>query len=1167
TNVKNNLSIEAAPKEKDENEDSGTGDDTGSGTGTGGDTGSGGSTGGDSGTGTGGDGGAGTGDNGGSSGAAVTLSWIDSTAAAYIDGTVLVPGSVVIEAQTSTTSENSTESAAKNEASNNDSGGTSGGSTGGSGTTAGDTGTGDNGTGDILALPDVADATKTDERAGSDPILVAASLALAFADTKTDAWIGSNGRVEAADNVTVSANTEASVKMSAASEAEGADTAGISVSVAFADISNSATATVAPGAVVFAGENLDVRAGIDMPNDLSDQIWDLLSGEGDDNAELAWNVVRTALGEGEEKLTDNLTTNVRSGATEAEQDDSGTGTGGTGTGGTGDSTTGGASKKPRSSNLQAAGAFSFLNVTNTAQASIGDGAQINQPTTEPTAKPGQTVNVSATNSVETVDLVGIFSFPQLSEELTEVKDGEFDQETLDQWLESIDPTGSQNGTYGFGGSYNQNRFVTSTIAEIHSGAHINAEKAVSVTADSTHHNFLLTLAGGKAEKVGVDGAFGISLQDSHTIAQIHDGVTVNAGELTINAHDESKRMNIAGGLMFGANIGIGFGMALNEAQRETVAVFGNRHDGTLLTSDVTVHGPISITASATGNSIALALAGTASGKDEKRPESPEVLADKPINLDAGQTENGPIQQPDSTSGNPAEGDEKPASQLTEVGKPSLSIGIAGDVSVNHLTDTTQAFLRDAGTFTVNGSAVTITANNSTEVLGLGGAVAIAIGGEDRTSAGIAGSLGLNLIDGATEAFLEQAHFVHAGAVAVLAERRGRLFSLTASGSAAPKKKGIAAAASVVVNTMEQRTAAWADQISGDIASADIKANNSVNVMSIAGAAAVGGRGGFGASVAVNEQANSTSARLSRVNNLQHSGDVSVTAEDASSLHSITFSLGVALDLVAVSGTVSLNLIDNSVAAVMEDVSDTASSRGNINVVAADRTLVNSDAGAVALTIGILSAETPAALSFGVGVGVNDVANTITAEIVGSHIHDADSVNVEAVSTSVVESLTFAGAASVGLNTAAVAGVGAGSQNNVSNIVSAAIRDGASGRSVITSRGSVNVTAHDRERWLKTIADNLSVPTTDDDQSALNIVDALNDLAEITPDDADTNDVDEMIEDVENDIEVTKRVRQFFRDQDLRLRRSAIVSVLERDGSGTISAWLVRDPSGRSYVVR
>ena len=103
----------------------------------------------------------------------------------------------------------------------------------------------------------------------------------------------------------------------------------------------------------------------------------------------------------------------------------------------------------------------------------------------------------------------------------------------------------------------------------------------------------------------------------------------------------------------------------------------------------------------------------------------------------------------------------------------------------------------------------------------------------------------------------------------------------------------------------------------------------------------------------------------------------------------------------------------------------------------------------------------AALSAGVSVAMNDIANQVFAVIDGSTVTSAGSVGLLATSSATIDALTIAGAIGAAGGQGggfSFAGAGAGSGNTIKNTVKAAILNGSTVTTTVA--GAVSLTARD-----------------------------------------------------------------------------------------------------------
>jgi len=204
--------------------------------------------------------------------------------------------------------------------------------------------------------------------------------------------------------------------------------------VAIGTTTNTANAYIDAGAQVSASGRVDVNATTSIPSPLPDDLWAALPSDFWEGVQLALSV--------EDFVQGVMTTYVRS-AAEADDD---------------------------SGKFALSGSVNLYTVNNNANAWIAENARINQ---DPDYRSvDQTVAVTASNEIQTVDLAGVFSFAI---------------DPLDPPTGVSDFLGS-SGKASLGGSYNEINYNTNTIAEIRAGATVHAEQDVIVTAESNHES-------------------------------------------------------------------------------------------------------------------------------------------------------------------------------------------------------------------------------------------------------------------------------------------------------------------------------------------------------------------------------------------------------------------------------------------------------------------------------------------------------------------------------------------------------------------------------------------------------------------------------------------------------------------------------------------------------
>ena len=891
-----------------------------------------------------------------SAGITIGVSVLSSTAEAYVNDTITVPGDITVSASTETSNQNTSVAEPKGALSS-------------------------------VTAPVIGWFTskKLDDRSGAK-FELSAAIAVAVAHNTSTAYIGPSSVLRSEGNINVNASVVDRLKMSATSQAEDART-GISAAVSVGDTFNTADAYIAGGADVAAKNGVSVYAETIVPSPFPDTAWGLV-GVDDTDSGLAsgWAIFLVFASSLEIPVTNMLTTYVHSAAT---KDASG-------------------ETNDEKSSLEIAGSLSFLFITNHAHAYIDAGAKVNQglPNDSPYRSPDQTVSVSALNKVTTINVGGIFSFPNPAD--IKKTDGKWD-------FSALNPLGSSGGN-AFGGTYDQVEYHTSAIAEINAGARVHADKLVQVSANSTNRNWTITLAGGQAQKTGVEGAFALLVENASSIAQVHDGATVTSKALEVTATTDSRIYNIVGGVVYSKSVGAGFSIGVTTVTRTTLALIGHQLSQTPGASTINIDGDITLKANSTGHVQSYSLASAV-------------------------TNVGLSPLPGTEGEDPLDGVSLPLLYGDIGSQGKTSFGVAGDVSVNVVTDSSKAFINDGGLVqAASNGKISLTATNTTAVIAVAGAAAIAVGTDSTRSLGIAGSFAINIILGSTEAYVEHAILPVAGGLALEARRTGRLLGITAGGSGAPRKQGIAIAGSVSVNEIRHTTATrltgMTGTVNGDIT---LTTTDDSNMVVIAGSLAYGGKAGVGAAIAYSLIKNTVSATVTSSAGLKHTGKLALLAKTENDIVSVSGSVGLSQSIGA-AGTLSINSIADTVEAKIVDSSNTTDSGGPVSIKATDNAYIFAFAGGFAI-----------GKTFGLGTAFafDDIKDIVNAGIRNSTITTSGTLDItaEAVATITNVSVGAAGSKNVAVG-------GSLCWNDIVNTIDAYIAGG----STVNASGTIAITA-------------------------------------------------------------------------------------------------------------
>ncbi len=706
------------------------------------------------------------------------------------------------------------------------------------------------------------------------------------------------------------------------------------------------------------------------------------------------------------------------------------------------------------------GSFGINIYNNTSEARIKNGAWINQEDDLRFRAGEQTVAVTAATDMNLIGVVGVAGLSLNIDGFTKAFTGDGVKKAIggkDKILtglkELVNPFGAEGGEGGIGASFlvevidNTTEAVIEGGARVHTGAPPPAMDgltvdALTVDAQTSIFDFALAEAGGKASSFAVAGAVTVGMVNNTTKAYIGTGAVIDSdGTIAIRASDDLTRIGITGGVVAGANTGVGVSVSVNVINRNTQAFIGAAfgqaagEGGT----DITAAGPITLKASSTGAlwTASVAAAVTGSPPSEKEIKDNERIKNAPAKAKAVLGESG---------------------QTYEL---KTGVGISGDISVNVVDDETYAYINDRGSVVTEGM-LDLSSTNDTAIWSLAGSVAISLKGE-KTSLGIAGSISANFIDNDTKAFVSGTT-LDAASLSLLAIEKGGIRSLTAAGSGAPLKEGIAVAGSISVNAIIDTVEAY---LLGATATLDegssIKARNESQIWAIGGAVAYGGKGGIGVGIAANvmgtdDDPNVTRAYIENSTVTMGDGTLEISAYNENPtmdprIIAITGSVGIGRgsESFAGAGTISVNIISNDTYAYIKSstIQEPQNDPGTLSTLVKAR----DNSGIFAISGAVGAAQKA---SIGAAVGYNEIDNDVNAYLDDTTLTSSGTLTIEALSESEIEAYTVGVAAAAG--SGKFAGAGSVSVNMIKNTTEAAIENG----STVTTLevGSVTLTATD-----------------------------------------------------------------------------------------------------------
>ena len=685
--------------------------------------------------------------------------------------------------------------------------------------------------------------------------------------------------------------------------------------------------------------------------------------------------------------------------------------------------------------LAIAGAVIYVDVQSDARAIIASGAQINQ--NEDTRTGDQDVVVQALNVNEGVHLGGNIELPGIKLDKKKMK--------LSATYKPKDLLGTKadDGKAAVGATVMIYNYGNTTTALIEDDVALYAD-SLHVDAEQKTMSVAVGASGGMADNFALNGVVMVNVVNSDTTARIDAGAVIDVGSglvfdedddppvngsLIVDARDTTTIVEVAGGIAVSESIGIGATVGVNVVNRSTQAVIGDlstTEEGDQTAEEdrgtITVAGDVLVRAANNGFIGGFAVAGAVATSSESKPDTGGVT-------DKGKGTGGTQGSDGSVTGNEnlktwqdkwgavlKEGVDKgkldgniaggTSDTTKKTGQSKSGFALSGSVVVNVIADDARAYVFNAGTMTVDGD-MTVRADNGTGLGSFAGAVAFAKGSGGGSGTAMAGAFGVNVLSGATEAFIDGVSSLDTDDLAVTAHRSGANVAIVAGIGIGTGKKGVGIAGSVGVNIATYTTEAALRDIAGPVETdaVAVRAEDSTSLVAVAGSVAFGGKAGVGIAIGFSWTENEVWAILSGLDDLTHSGDVTIDAVADGLIVAVTGSVGLSLGQekgYAGAGTVSINFVKNTVEARIIDTTTNDTSTGDIRVGAAESTSIYSFAGAIAAgkTAGL-----------GAAIAVNSMNNDVVALVEGSNLETSGDFRVSARETGTIVTVAVAGAGS------------------------------------------------------------------------------------------------------------------------------------------------------------
>ena len=580
------------------------------------------------------------------------------------------------------------------------------------------------------------------------------------------------------------------------------------------------------------------------------------------------------------------------------------------------------------------------------------------------------------------------------------------------------------------------------------GVELNAKsaRAPPSTSDYRIDALALSVAGsgsGTSGKGGLSGAFagagsGARNQlDGSIHAYVKDsnglqGVTATAGEVTINASDDSSIRSDTGGfaIALSASLGkgtaaaasIGISVSLNE-----IGLGGGRSViAEIVNSKVTAAGIVEVKALSTATIDALAIAGTASG--------------------AG-----------SSSG---------------LGGALAGAGVGAS---NKIKTDIHASVKGGSTVTANGRTgvagnVTVSATDQSVIDAKAIGIAIAVGVSTGGNAGaiaVGISIGINTIENDVLAELD-ASSVTANAngnVTLHAYEDAAIHALSVAASlsvaaASDKALSIAGGGAVSLNSILSRAnvaIAGSTITAAQLLTLDSRSQSTIDATVVAAALGIGAGSSGGAAAAIgvavarnfvgydefgnvpndsNSKPKTSQIRAYIENSTISSGALSATATAAQSISAVVVSVSVAIAAsgksgfgLGGSGVFTENVIKSEIRASITGAGAGGVKPTSISLEAKDTSTITASAGAAAVAVAVASSNA-VSVTIGIALAHNRIDNTIEASITDVPLDIGGDVTVKATENATITAISVAASLSVGagLGGAGVAIGGAGAES-------------------------------------------------------------------------------------------------------------------------------------------
>ncbi len=618
---------------------------------------------------------------------------------------------------------------------------------------------------------------------------------------------------------------------------------------------------------------------------------------------------------------------------------------------------------------------------------------------------------------------------------------------------------SAGGTAAFGAAIAVNQVGSAVTANLSDMTLASTATAVTVDADLRGEIESVAASGGAGGTGAATGSFTTNELNASVQAQV-SGVTqsTNGGAFAVSADNDADILSVAGTVSGGGTAAAGVAVSVNEMGGDVTAKVA---DSTLratgaVTVDATSSGLVKSVAAGVAGGGTAALAGSnttnaitstvlaqMSGVTQSATSSSvrvKALDSSTIQSFAGTVTGGGI-----ASGGAAfslnflgrTATDEDSSKVVKAEVLNSSLSSSGAVQVRGLsTSTIETMALAVG----GGGSAAVTGSNTTNLLEdevianwtggslNGSATSLLVQADDaatvRTMAGNVSGAGaaaygaaiaVNQVGSLAHATLSGMTLASSGtAVTVDADLRGEIKSVAASGAAAA---GASVNGSFTTNEVHGSVKAQALDLTQSASGGafSVSADNDADIFSLAGAVSGSGTAASGAALAVNEIGGDVTARLAG-GTLRATGALAVQATSSGTIQSVAAGLAGG-GSVGLAGSNTTNAITSTVLAQMDGANMLVSAT-SASVLARDTSTIQSFAGTVT---GGGAASGGAALAqnfLGRTAADEDSSKVVKAEVTNSVVRSTGAAQVNAYSTSTIQSIAAAAGAS---GTASISG--------------------------------------------------------------------------------------------------------------------------------------------------